>query len=306
MRPDFRSVLSLLALCLIGCLPTGTAEIVVSASPLRVDRRVEPLDALRVGTEFVTFDRQPPELVWVTGCSLEVVDSLTGEARPELLTDSTIDFRWPKWHNEQFQTTQSARLFSLGQGVSQFHFPRGFGLPVRSHEPFWWSARVMNLDPYFPASIVIPRCSLHVTRERGVPTDYLPLLSRHCSIKKDGKSSWTVPPGGASFEADITKSLHLKHRSTVHGLTVTMHSWAEKFELWDSTSEEKIHELKAETDKKTGQVLSIEQFSDHQGFTLEPTHHYRIQATYANPTDEPITGVAYAMIYIYDHDFHRP
>lgn len=306
MRRDFFALLSLLVLCLAGCLPTGTAEIVVAASPLRVDRQVDPLDALRAGTEFVVFDKQPAELVWVTGCTLDVVDSLTGESRPELLADSTVDFRWPEWHNEQLQTNQSLRLFSLGRGTSQFHFPRGFGLPVRSHEPFWWSARVMNLDPYFPASTVVPHCSLHVTRERGSQLDYLPLLSRDFSVKKDGKSSWTLPPGGVDLETDITENLRLKHRTTVHGLTVTMHSWAKKFELWDSTTEERLLELKAETEDKTGRVLSIEQFSDHQGFTIDPTHRYRIRATYANPTDKPITGVAYAMLYVFDHDFHRP
>lgn len=288
---------------LTGCLPSGPAEIMAVSEPIEVNRRISPADALRTGTEFVIFEEQPPELVWINGCSLEVVSEESGQLMPELLGDQTIDFRWPTWHNEQFQTSQSARLFSLGQGVPQLYFPRGFGIPMRSHEPLWWTARTVNFDPYLPATTVTSRCALEVTRERGAEVEHRPLLTRSLSVRPDGKSMWEVPPGGLTVESDVTDFLSLKHRTSVHALTVSMHPWAKSFELLDTTSQEILLRLEAKIDETSGRVLQMEHYSDNKGFIVDPTHSYRLRAQYSNPTERPVVGVAYAMLYFYDHDF---
>lgn len=298
-----RLILLCWTLCAVGCLPTGPAEISISASPLQIQSRIASSDPLRVGTSFPIFDQQPAELVWVTGCELDITDDRTGESHPELLAASTVDFRYPDWHREQYKTNQGGRLFSLGSGSAGYHLPAGFGIPVHSNEQFWWSARVMNPDPYFPATTVTPRCSLFVTRQRGLKASTVPLLCRDFSVRRHNKGAWPIPPGGATVSTEITSRLGFKHRTSVHGVTVSLNDWADHFELWDITTKERLLHLQAVTDPQTGRVLKVEQYSDSKGFLLDPAHRYEARARYGNPKSTPTTGYAYVTLYAYDPDY---
>ena len=302
-------ILLVLAGLLVGCLPTGDARLLHQSKVFPVDRRIAPESALQSGESLVVFEDQPAELVWLSSWAIEVVDE-KGQSPPgsfsSKLSDSTLDFRWPKWHNEQFDSSQSSRLFSLGRGVPQLRFPPGFGIPLRSNERLWWTSRIINQDPYFPATNLRQESRMEVTRERGLRVNYHPLLSRNATVKADGVSPWPVPPGGRPVRQDITQSLLLPTKTTLHAATICMHSWAERAELWDSSQEQLLLTFQVRRDEKSGDVLEIETYSDAKGVLLDPTHRYHLSVIYDNPTDRDIRGVGYFMAYIFDHGFRKP
>lgn len=302
-------LLSLLVSLMTGCLPTGDARLLHQSKVFPVDRRIAPESALQSGDSLVIFEDQPAELVWLTSWGVEVVDE-EKESPPESfsskLSDSTLDFRWPEWHNEQFDSTQSARLFSLGRGVTHLRFPPGFGIPLRSNESLWWTSRMINQDPYFPATRLRQESRMEVMRERGLRVKYHPLLSRNATVEADGASPWPVPPGGRTVRQDITPSLRLTTNTTLHAATICLHSWAQRAELWDSSQERLLLTFEVRRKEKTGEVLEIETYTDSKGISLDPTHRYHLTVVYDNPTGKDIRGVGYFMGYIFDHDFRKP
>ncbi len=236
----------------------------------------------------------------MTGCSLEA--RCRSQAENRFVGDSTVDFRYPQWHNELLDTRQGFRLFGLGQGVAEIHLPDGFGLPMKSNEPLWWTFRVVNLEAYQADTEVRFHGRLDFIRQRGLQEPITALTARVLSPSREG---WPVPPGGQIHEADVTDQLGLTESTRLHFASVALHPRAHYSELRDQTTGEVLLRLEMQERRPDSSLKSVETYSSQEGVLLNASHRFELVTYYENPSQAPIRGVAFWMVYLADPDF-RP
>lgn len=301
-----RYVFVLLGLLLTGCLPTGNAQRTVRTSAVRVDR-VTPLEqSFQFGDKFLAVENQPGELIWLTGLKASCLTADGVNLSDSFLGYSTLELRWPEWHNDKFATSQSARFFGLGRGVPEFKLPSGYGLPMHSNEPLWYTSRIANPDPYFPAQKIGQELVLDFTRERGLKEPLKSVLVRPVEVRLAGNHVWEMGPGASSVRSEITDQLYLSDSCRrLVGATVWMLDSGRKVTLIDLTSGKNLVELNAIADGN-GRILRIETYADETGILLDPEHRFALEAQFDYPGDRKFLATAYLNLYFEDLAFLKP
>lgn len=301
-----KPLLSLLALLLVGCLPTGGLRRVYRSPDFVVlSQKILPENALELGTNIQPLENQPGELLWLTGFELSLIEKDSGRPTPQLLGFSSIDFRWPDWHRDKFSTTQDSRLFGASQGKTSYQLPSGFGIPLSSNEGLILSSRVFNLDAYLPQQKVYQEATLDFVRERGLKRSYRPILLRNVELGIGQNIFWEVPPGGMILRNKITPNLKLPDATRLHGLTAHLDRYAESVELYDATLQKTLLRLAARYGQE-GMLRSVESYSSGKGLVLLPGHDYEAVVRYSNPTRKSLRGVCYLTFYFHDRGFKKP
>lgn len=304
-RAKHLSHLFIMILFATGCLPSGPGETTLKTTPLRVDRKTETYQAHQTGDKLVPIAGQPGELIWLTGVRASML-SEEGVALPDrFMGYSTLDFQWAEWHNEKFGTAQSARIFGLGRGMTEYGLPAGFGVPVHSNEPLWYSSRIVNPDPYLPVQRLSQELTLSFRRNRGLSEPIAPVLVRPVDVRESDSHLWELPPGVKTVRTDITDLLYLNGKTRLVGATAWMLDFAQQASLWDSTTGEELLVLKAVT-RETGEVESLESYSDPEGIVLLPSHRYEIEAQFHNSSQKSTYVGAYLNLYLEDSSFQLP
>ncbi len=89
-----------------------------------------------------------PELLWITGCRVEMVDAEAEEPMsPRFMCHVNLDLDIEQ-HKERFgvKSFRDERLFTLSQGQLETHLPPGFGVPIFSDETIDISTQALNLN----------------------------------------------------------------------------------------------------------------------------------------------------------------
>ena len=118
-------------------------------SPLyEIDRIYRSMTGPWSRTDLVLCKTQTPELLWITGCRVEMVDEQALELMPDqFMCHVNLDFDVDK-HKARFglERYRDERLFTLSQGQLEIHFPAGYGIPVMSDEVLSMTSQVLNLN----------------------------------------------------------------------------------------------------------------------------------------------------------------
>lgn len=298
--------LLLLTLLLSGCLPAGTSQRSIAGSKLKVDRITRTYEAHQTGDKFLPLENQPGELIWLTGLSTKCLAEDGVNLSPRFLGYSTLDLRWPEWHNDKFGTSQSARLFGLGRGLPQFKLPPGYGIPMHSNEPLWYTSRIVNPDPYLPAQELGQQITLDFTRERGLRTSMKAVLVRPVDVRQSGSHLWDIGPGVSEYRNEITSELYLtKDCCRLVGATAWMLDYGQVTRLKDLTTGETVLELRAVAGAK-GEIQSLESYSESEGILLDPDHRFALEASFDNTGRAESKAGAYVNLYFADESFSRP
>ncbi len=99
-------------------------------------------------TDVTLCDSPAPELLWITGCQVEMVNEQANEKMPDqFMCHVNLDIDVDK-HKQRFGLTRDRdeRLFTLSQGQLEVHFPPGYGIPVMSDEIVSVNTQVLNLN----------------------------------------------------------------------------------------------------------------------------------------------------------------
>lgn len=94
-------------------------------------------------------DSPERELLWITGCHVEMVAPNGRTPMPEqFMCHTNLDIPVEK-HAELFGFSKQldGRLFTLSQGQLHVAFPPGFGIPIMSDESLDLATQVLNLNP---------------------------------------------------------------------------------------------------------------------------------------------------------------
>ena len=96
----------------------------------------------------VAIEPGPPELLWITGYSADVVgDAGDPSGLDQFMCHSNLDLDSAEYIR-RFHLTHDVnpRLFTLSQGQMDIEFPAGFGIPVYSDEKLSLTTQVLNLN----------------------------------------------------------------------------------------------------------------------------------------------------------------
>lgn len=117
--------------------------------------------------DFFALDSSTSELAWLTGFSVDVVDSKSEEPIGQhYLCHSNLEIADSKRHymavtNRLFNP---GRYFTISQGQRRAKLPEGFGIPIGTNHPINWNVQALNLNgvPEKPIGI---REKVHVEYE---------------------------------------------------------------------------------------------------------------------------------------------
>ncbi len=118
-----------------------------------------------------------PELVWITGAHVEMLDGEGREKMPDLfMCHANLDLDFDK-HGKLFtcHTSHDGRLFTLSQGQLEVKFPPGFGIPVLSNESLNLITQVLNLNFKDQAFKVRHHVTIDMVRDRDLTEPMKPL-----------------------------------------------------------------------------------------------------------------------------------
>jgi hypothetical protein len=96
----------------------------------------------------VAMEPGPPELLWITGYSADVVgDAGDPSGLDQFMCHSNLDLDSSEYIRRfHLDHDVNPRLFTLSQGQMEIEFPAGFGIPVWSDQKLSLTTQVLNLN----------------------------------------------------------------------------------------------------------------------------------------------------------------
>ncbi len=125
----------------------------------------------------VAMETGPPELLWITGYSADVVgDAGDPTGLDQFMCHSNLDLDSAEYIKRfGLKHDVNPRLFTLSQGQMDIEFPAGFGIPVWSDEKLSLTTQVLNLN-YDDCDLKVRhRTRIRYVRDRDLPFPMEPL-----------------------------------------------------------------------------------------------------------------------------------
>ena len=160
-----------------GRIARGDSQVEVISQVYDVDRIYPSMTGPWSKQEVSFADSEAPELVWITGAHVEMIDRDGEKPMPELfMCHANLDMNVDK-HRTLLDCSPShdGRLFTLSQGQLEVKFPPGFGIPVLSNEPLELITQVLNLNFKDEQFQVRHRVVLDYVRDRDATQPMKPL-----------------------------------------------------------------------------------------------------------------------------------
>jgi hypothetical protein len=130
-------------------------------------------------------DQPKPELVWITGAHVKMLDAAGQKAMPdEFMCHANLDLDGQQ-HCKQMGLSKylDGRLFTLSQGQLVVNFPKGTGIPVRSDLPLSLVTQVLNLNVLEPNFDIRHHVTIDFIRDRDVKGTMIPLYESGVSTQ---------------------------------------------------------------------------------------------------------------------------
>lgn len=128
-------------------------------------------------TKVTLLDQPKPELVWITGADVEMLDAAGLQRMPdEFMCHANFDLDSTR-HTELMGLSKSldGRLFTLSQGQLSVKFPKGMGIPIRSDLPLDLVTQALNLNVADANFDVRHHVTLHFVRDADTDGKMIPL-----------------------------------------------------------------------------------------------------------------------------------
>ena len=117
-------------------------------------------------------------------------------------------------------------------------------------------------------------------------------------------SHWLVRPGRDLRLTRLGKIFPFD--TTLHYISVHLHSYARYLELRDLTTGEVVFRAKAERTSNGTGLARVDHYSSVDGLKVYAEHEYELECLYENTTDQEVTAMAFMLCYMKDVRFSRP
>ncbi len=112
---------------------------------------------------------------------------------------------------------------------------------------------------------------------------------------------WKIPYGEETLTTDVTQMLDLQEDTRIHMISVHLHPFGEKLELWDKTENKLLYSAHVEPKDSLLGFKKINFYSNKEGIPVFKDHQYILSSTY-NCTDSIEEHTAMAVMYLYLRD----
>ncbi|HIG71881.1 MAG TPA: hypothetical protein EYQ46_17880 [Myxococcales bacterium] len=152
---------------------------VFESKAFAIDQIYKSMEGPREITKVTIGEGGDEGLLWVLSYETKIVDTTTGApVSDEYMCHNNFNLTNLNQHRKLIGASPIRgvpRMFALSQGVMGVEFPAGFGVPVRSGEPFVLNFQVLNLNPIDKSIEVRFRTTVRYALDSELKTRMKPL-----------------------------------------------------------------------------------------------------------------------------------
>ncbi len=176
---------------------------------LTLDRIYKSMEGPTDNQNFRFVESDTSELIWLVGMEVDIVgeDGKTSQA-PSFLCHTNVSFDSTKLNSktrrEVFGLSPKHvldyKFIDMVQGHNKIDFPKHFGVPLLSNEPFKLSSMVMNWEQRDkPIGVMVKMIAKYVY-DRDFDEDMIPLLRKGSALQVPIKKNKTGKTAGADSD----------------------------------------------------------------------------------------------------------
>ena len=340
---SLRCILLVVSLLLVvGCRQDVQETFEFATEPLTVEGRQSSM--MGPQAERWLHLTEEPELIWITGYEIEVLDSKSlKKESAEFLCHASLDVmpsRYDVGLRPPFEP--NPRLFTLSQGLTEVHFPKGFAVPFLTRDAVRLQAQVLNLNEKSNRKVSF-RGKIHFIRDSRLTepmkalflvrapvlkavdpkgSSFGPALGESaCSaginanpegyLEEDSEGElfiphWKLSQGREENKTLITERLDLSKEMTVHYMACHVHPTAKSLELIDLTNMESLFRADFQQEESELKILELPHYSSQKGLRLSPEHEYGLLNVYENRSGQKLDAMAVLYLYLHDPAYRPP
>jgi hypothetical protein len=194
------------------------AEVTIplDSDPFHVDRIFKSMRGPRTNRQVVVGEVGSPELVWLTGYSVEAIssDDETSDLA-DFICHTNLNFAakaQPEWAKRP-----RPRIFTLTPGQTDVRLPAGFGMPIISTEKLTFNSQVLNLNQPEIDREVIHRAQVRYVPDRALSESMKPLaftaLQGYVTLEEEARVWNAEAPEGELEGASCAVGDHATKRA---------------------------------------------------------------------------------------------
>jgi len=279
---------------------------------------------------------QTEKLLWITGFEVKAVDAKTNEKlSDDFICHMNVDINdtqyFGHWKLDDRIGKQYPRLTSLSNGLEDFDFPKGYGVPIYGND--YLNVTTQSLNHNLPKIFKKIKHEVTVKYEDYNKTQK-PLMSRTVFIQlpydkidpfkgpldpasnqcipvetknhsyDDGHGNmlsghWVIPTGIKTYRSSITEQLQIKDSLRLHFSAPHVHPFSTTISVFDKTENKTVFTCKIiNLENKIG-LSKIEPFSSEAGIWMYGNHEYEMVLTTNNTSkvDQDMMGSMFLFFY---------
>ncbi|ARV12863.1 hypothetical protein BTO09_11100 [Gilvibacter sp. SZ-19] len=280
------------------------------------------------------------DLLWINGYETTVVaaDGLTELSR-DFMCHTNLDYYdqsyYSKWQIPNRIGSNYPRLATLTNGMESYHYPEGFGFPIKANEYLYLSTQILNhnlkeslfgvrhkvsifhkadspdIKPLRPLTVfmMLPYDGENPFDNEAAKTDpsvCIPVETKNHSYQdSDGNmrsGHWVVFPGKQTYRSDISAQLEVKDSIQVHHIATHLHPFATSLKLINTDTQKVLFTADAENHLDRVGLAKITEYSSTEGFTLYADQQYELVLEVNNTSTTKQDMMASMFFGIYDAD----
>jgi len=287
---------------------------VFALDPVHIDKIYAPTKGPISKKVFNLGDDDDGMYVWVREISLRITDPQGNALPPRYLCHSRAEF----------SGLESDMILTLSQGMLDLKLPEGYAAQIENKpEDLVLLAQTMNSDISAKQKLIytfsIKYYSDKYARSRGIKP--LRQLQLHVDAKDTISSSsdqqtkedalacagggcmggpmFYVPPGFHIYSSQVPPEQLSDF--TIHFIKLHLHTYGKSLSLIDDTTHKTLWKGLGASDEDGTMLTNTDHYSNSEGIRIDPSHTYRLETVYDNPTNHLIDAMAIIRMYVADN-----
>ena len=282
---------------------------------------------------------QSQKLHWITGFKVKAIDAKTNQLLSnDFICHMNVDINDQQYYShfkmENRIGKQYPRLTSLSNGLENFNFPKGYGIPIAGNN--FLNVTTQTLNHNLPNIFKKIKHEINILYEFDNKTQK-PLLSKTIFIQlpydkinpfkspldpasnqcipvetknhsyTDSKGNslsghWVIPFGKKVYRSTITEQLQIKDSLRLHFSAPHVHPFATNIGIYDKTLGKMVFNCKITNLSNKIGLSKIKTFSSKTGVWLYQNHEYELVLTTNNTTKNDQDMMGSMFLFFYDQE----
>ncbi|MDI1255002.1 MAG: hypothetical protein PSV16_02795 [Flavobacterium sp.] len=274
-------------------------------------------------------------ILWMTGFAVSALNAKTSEKLSnDFICHTNIDFNDVKYYSnfdlKDRIGKQYPRLTSLSNGMENFQFPKGYGVPMQGNDLLFITTESLNHNIKDITKWIKHKVTIDYSSEKQKPLmsqtvfimlpydkndpykgpldpgngSCIPVETKNHSYD-DGKGNklsghWVIPVGKNTYSSSINQQLQIKDSLRLHAAAIHVHPFATSISLFDKTTRKAIFTSSIKNYTSKIGLEKVPQFSSEQGVWLYQNHDYELILDVNNTTSENQDMMGSMFLFFYD------